>query len=247
MKTWLAITDLTRMQEGRVCIAGYDQHGKCIRPVLPPPGIMEQSLFDNDRLIVYPFSMVEYDLINPRIKPPHTEDYSYDPSTVRHVKSLGETDQREILDNSLSNNVEEIFEQSILTGPGYYVLDGQGPRSLGTVCPNRIIRVIYEQEPYKKFRYRLGFTDKKNITYWLTITDLSWRYYCDFQLRKGLPIQQVGPSLTGLCQSNEIYLRIGLARSWAKFPERCYLQVTGIYTFPDYLEGKLFSDFYLKE
>ena len=34
-----------------------------------------------------------------------------------------------------------------------------------------------------------------------------------------------------------------LARGWQKFPERCYLQITGVYTFPDYLEGKIFTDF----
>ncbi len=39
MKTQLVITDLTRMQRGKVCIAGYDATHQCIRPTLPPPGI----------------------------------------------------------------------------------------------------------------------------------------------------------------------------------------------------------------
>jgi len=38
VKKSLVITDVTRMQEGRVCVAGYDNDGNCIRPVLPPPG-----------------------------------------------------------------------------------------------------------------------------------------------------------------------------------------------------------------
>ncbi|MFU8772183.1 MAG: dual OB domain-containing protein [Anaerolineales bacterium] len=247
MRTRLAITDLTRMQAGRVCIAGYDQHGRCIRPVLPPPGIMEQSLFVNNNLIIYPFSMVEYDLVRPISKPPHTEDYSYDPTTVRYVKRLDEGERREILNKSLSKSVEEIFGQPIRTGPGHFVLDGQGSRSLGTIRPNRIIKAIYEQESGGSIRYRLGFEDDAKDIYWLSVADLTWRYYCDFQRRKGLPYQKIGNALTGLFLSNEVYIRIGLARSWAKYPERCYLQVTGIYSFPDYLEGKLFSDFYIKE
>jgi hypothetical protein len=40
-----------------------------------------------------------------------------------------------------------------------------------------------------------------------------------------------------------MFLRIGLARHWEKHPERCHLQITGIYTFPDYLNGRTFTDF----
>jgi hypothetical protein len=44
-------------------------------------------------------------------------------------------------------------------------------------------------------------------------------------------------------QETTTLLRIGLARLWEKFPDRCYLQITGIYTFPDYLRGRTFTDF----
>jgi hypothetical protein len=51
--------------------------------------------------------------------------------------------------------------------------------------------------------------------------------------------------LTRYLSSSEraVYLRIGLARGWEKYPDRCYLQVTGIYSFPDYLGGKTLCDF----
>ena len=39
MKKPIVITEVTRMQNEHVCIAGYDRHGQCLRPVLPPPGI----------------------------------------------------------------------------------------------------------------------------------------------------------------------------------------------------------------
>lgn len=41
---------------------------------------------------------------------------------------------------------------------------------------------------------------------------------------------------------DRIYIRLGLTRPWGD-PEVCWTQVTGIYTFPDYLEGKTFADF----
>ena len=49
-------------------------------------------------------------------------------------------------------------------------------------------------------------------------------------------------SVTEDLQKSEIILRIGLARNWQKYPDRCYLQVTGIYSFPDYLSGRIWSD-----
>lgn len=47
--------------------------------------------------------------------------------------------------------------------------------------------------------------------------------------------------------SSQVYLRIGLARGWKKYPDRCFLQITGVYTFPDYLDGKIFADFISKK
>lgn len=73
MKTLLAITDLTRMQHGCVCVAGYDKDGRCVRPVLPPPGILESSLFAGGKPIVFPFAVVEYDLLQPVVEPPYLQ------------------------------------------------------------------------------------------------------------------------------------------------------------------------------
>lgn len=56
MTTQLVITDLTRMQEGRVCVAGYDSNFTCIRPMLPPPGIHERSLRCDGRASIFPFA-----------------------------------------------------------------------------------------------------------------------------------------------------------------------------------------------
>jgi len=34
-----------------------------------------------------------------------------------------------------------------------------------------------------------------------------------------------------------------LARGWERYPDRCYVQITGVYSFPDYLSGRCFADF----
>jgi hypothetical protein len=43
-------------------------------------------------------------------------------------------------------------------------------------------------------------------------------------------------------QGRQVFLRVGLTRGWAKHPDRHYLQLTGVYSFPDYLQGRCFAD-----
>lgn len=231
------------MQEGRVCIAGYDQHGHCIRPVLPPPGIHESRLYSGQCPIIYPSAKVEFEFIEPTPQPPHTEDVRFDPAALQFVERQPEERWHKMLEATLSDSVSAIFEQPILTNPGHYVMDGCGPRSLGTIRTICILQVIYEPSVESKWQYRLRFVDQEQLTYRLTITDLAWRYYCDAQLSHGVEPSQVAHSLEQLLQNREVYLRVGLARGWAKYPGRCFLQITGVHTFPDYLEGRTFADF----
>ena len=243
MKRTLTVTDVTRMQEGRVCVAGYDESGNCIRPVLPPPGIHESSLYAHGRPIVFPFAVVEYELLHPDPRPPHTEDWRYEPSSVRFIKRLDERQQQELLARTLFPSISALFDVPILSDPGHYVLDGQGPRSLGTIRPQRVMRALYEQSAEGKWRYRLGFVDGSNASYWLTITDLTWRYYSDHLGSTGRTPGDISSHLTSILKSGDTYLRIGLARGWQQFPDRCYLQITGVYSFPGFLGDRTFADF----
>ncbi len=137
------------------------------------------------------------------------------------------------------------IEQPIQRGPGFYVMDGEGPRSVGTIQPRAIHQVFYEQGEDNAWNYRLGFFDQQDEYYRLKITDLTWNYYCAFQRTQDRAPAQIASDLTQLLKSKTVHLRIGLSRGWAKFPGRCFLQVNGVYTFPDYLRGKIFTDFTL--
>lgn len=243
MKKPIVITEVTRMQEGRVCIAGYDQHGQCVRPVLPPPGIHESTLCAGPRPIIFPSAKVEFEFTQSTPQPPHTEDIYYDPAAVRFIERQPEDRWRKMLEATLSDSVSAIFEQPIHSEHGYYIMDGQGLRSLGTIKPARITQVIHELSPEDKWQYRLRFEDGTGADYRLTITDLAWRYYCDHQRTQGEAPAHIAASLLHILQTSEVYLRVGLARGWDKFPGRCYIQLTGIHTFPDYLNGKTFADF----
>ncbi len=241
MKTQLVITDLTRMQRGKVCIAGYDATHQCIRPTLPPPGIAEDMLYKDGRPIIYPFSLVEMVLVEPDSQPPHTEDYRFDPGSIRHIRTV--ESRKTVLEWSLFENVAALFEQPVLTGPGYFVMDCQGPRSIGTIRPRNIINAIYEMGFEGAWDYRLHFIDRAGESYRLKITDLTWQYYCQSRRGPAMEPKMIADELTETLWASNVYLRIGLARGWKKFPDRCFLQITGVYTFPNYLVGKIFADF----
>src|SRR3989442_744774 len=237
MKTLIAITDLTRMNSGRVCIAGYDKERNCIRPVLPPPGIGEQSIIVAGRAIAYPFAVIECDLLQHTPNPPHTEDHEFDPASLRFVRRVEASKKQTVLQWSLRQTVTEIFEQPIQHDAGHYVLEGHGPRSLGTIRPHAIARVEYKEGIEGTWSYRILFKDAKDW-YNLKITDLTWHYYCDTLRSKGSEPDQIATELTALLKHQTVYLRIGLSRGWKKFPGRCFLQINAIHTVPDYLQGK---------
>ncbi|MBN1148535.1 MAG: hypothetical protein JXA78_14850 [Anaerolineales bacterium] len=241
MKTRMVVTDLTRMHGGRVCIAGYDGQRRAIRPVLPPPGIPESSLYLQDKPIIYPFALIELDLLQPISQPPHTEDQFYDIQSTRFVREVH--GREEVLDWSVFDSVSAIFEQPVHDDFGFYVMDCQGPRSLGTVRPSQITAAIYSPGEESAWDYRLIFQDNDGRNFKLKITDLTWQYYCNSLRGPERDPARIAAELTEKLKSCQLYLRIGLARGWKMFPERCYIQITGVYTFPDYLEGKTFADF----
>jgi hypothetical protein len=241
MKTRMVITDLTRMYGGRVCIAGYDAQRRAIRPVLPPPGIPETSLYLEEKPIIFPFALIELDLLKPIPQPPHTEDHIYDIQSIAFIRELHR--RKDVLEWSLFDSVSAIFKKPIHDDFGYYVMDCQGPRSLGTVRPCKILEAIYSSDEERTWDYRLVLIDNEGKRYRLKITDLTWQYYCNNLRGPDRDPAKIAAELTETLRSSQVYLRIGLARGWKKFPDRCYLQITGVYTFPDYLDSKTFADF----
>ena len=76
------------------------------------------------------------------------------------------------------------------------------------------------------------------------MTDLAFRHYLTHLVTvEGRSPEECAAELTATLQTTRVYVRIGLARRWERFPERCYLQITGVYSFPDYLGGRCFADF----
>ncbi|MCK4581279.1 MAG: hypothetical protein KAU10_08000, partial [Dehalococcoidia bacterium] len=141
--------------------------------------------------------------------------------------------------------LDSIFD-GFLQG-GAWVPPGAKTRSVGTLSPIAAARV--ELAEYGgKLKYRLTFEDSSGSSFTRPVSDLAFRELCYAEIRRHTrSCKDVAQELSGLLEgATRIYLRLGLARPWLnpKLGQAgCYLQVTGIHTFPDYLQGKSFADF----
>ena len=243
MKTWLAITDLTRMQGRRVCLAGYTADLTCVRPLFPrPKGLTEEWLQANRHGIIRPFAVVEFDLQQAAPDPPHTEDWIISP-VYRVRRVLAPDGQKSLLERIVDDSVESIFGAAIHYEVSHYVHAGEGSRSLGTVRPGEVVEVSYKPKAEGKWDYRMSFTDGAGETYRLAVTDLAFRYCLDhLRTCEGMTPRGVEDRLMSILADAQVFLRIGLARGWDRHPDRCHLQITGVHTFPDYLGGRCYAD-----
>lgn len=245
MKQDMLITDLTRMSPPWVCVGGYWHDRTAVRPkLLSGPGLKEDFLFQSGRPIIRPFAVVELDFLRHTPKPPHTEDWFIVPGhKVLKQPRLSEEQALAFLRQILDPDVTSIFGAEVHTEPGYYVKAGEGTRSLGTIQPQRVTSVQYTLKEGGKWDYRISFVDQSDTSYRLSVTDLGFRHYCDYRRQQGEKPQDIAVDLRQRLSQVTVFLRIGLARGWEKFPDRCYLQITGVHTFPDYLGGRCFADF----
>jgi len=236
MKKQLVITDLTRMRGDRVCIFGVDEDGNGMRPDIPPTGIREDYLLDkNGRRIITPFAVIEFDFIRPLSKPPHTEDWEISAHhKPRLIRNLSEEESRILLEKILDKSIKSIFDADIYNNQ--YINEGEGNRSLGTVRAKEVLSVRYSLKEDDKYDYRIKFSDDTEEIYDLPITDLAFREYCDSQRVQGHTTDVISAKLKRRLSESHVFIRVGLARPFARMYNRCYLQVSGIYAFPGYVE-----------
>jgi hypothetical protein len=243
MRTPVTITDLTRMQGDHICVAGYLRDGTCIRPQFQWKPLTEGWVWLKGSVVIRPFAEVELDLLQHTPHPPHSEDWLVSPTYYRLLRFLKPDKQLELLDKIHDPDVSSIFGAPINQENGWFIQAGQGTRSLGTVKV-KVERVVFAARQDGRWDYRIAFTDASGAQYRLAVTDLAFRCYLDHaRSQQAVPPQLSADRLAALLQEATMYLRIGLARGWEKYPDRCYLQVTAVYSYPDYLGGKCFADF----
>ena len=236
----LIVTDVTRMEGTRVCVGGYLEDGSAVRPVVGRSGPDEAWLQQTQRDPVVPFAVVNLRLSGrPQgIRAPHTEDRLTPRRGHRLQRVLTEQERIELLEHTCSSAVRDIFGSEIHAEAagawGRYVLSEQGTRSLGTVKPSEVEEVIYRRFADRgRWDYRLRFRDGAGEVYQLAVVDLAFRRQLDALRDSGLAPSAAAAAMRDGLRDQRVYLRVGLARGWDKHPDRCYLQLTGVYGFAE--------------
>lgn len=245
MRQVIVITDLTQMPAGdEVCVVGINEKGECIRPVCEG-GFKKKYLYVGKSVVVRPRARIEFDLTEANIEPPHVEDRTFNPSSIIDHGLCNDDAWDNILRNSSYVRVEDIYDGFLQDRN--WVKPGSGTRSIATLSQASIASVQLP-EWNGKLRYKLSFRDITGNLFDCPVSDLAFRELNYKQVkRNNRPRYDVSSELTVILKNvKHIYLRLGLARPFKKSAAdepRCYLQVTGVHTFPDYLGGKTFADF----
>jgi hypothetical protein len=237
------------MSGQRICIAGYFKDNTCVRPVDSYGRINIDWIKDSNEAIIHPFADVELNFENRTpCEKPHTEDWPVSMSHRVKVGTLNRNEQIRLLSKINDVRVDNIFKAPIHKSPtGRYVLKGDGDRSLGTICLPEIIDVICDTR-YDKLGYRLAFMDGAHTKYELKVTDLAFNYFMNYVYKNKIKdLRELSEFAKKKLMEADVYLRIGLTRGWdpdqTRPQNKCWLQITGVYSFPDYLEGGTFLNY----
>lgn len=218
--------------------------------MLPPPGVLRKHLYIRkyiifEKLAICPRAKIKFDFHQVPLKPPHIEDLGFDSNSISYQGFCDDAEWEAVLKASSFRSVQDIYDGCLQENR--WMEPGANTRSLGTVSQIQVTSVNLQEWSGER-RYRLCFTDQTGHQYDnVTVSDLAFRAFCDAELNRYSSPLSASQQITELLQSvNRLYLRLGLARPWLN-PNTgkvgCWMQVTGIYSFPDYLEGKSFADF----
>ena len=242
MRKLLAITDVTYMWSDVVCIAGLTQDFECIRPVADG-GVRLWSLYKSRKPVIFPGAKVWFDLSPTKIEPPHVEDRTFAPSSIEFKDKFEPQHWEKLLSLSSFQSVQDIFDGKLVDRR---VTPGAMTRSLGTVKEVKVSDLRADSR-YDRISWRLDFEDESGEVHTrFPVNDLAFRGLAQRLYDKGQSLAAVaGALLDRINHADRVYLRIGLARptTVGSYDKACWVQVTGIYTFPDYLKGRIWADF----
>jgi len=218
----IIITDLTRFNKlEKVCIAGINaKTGECIRPL---PYILYK---DCKKLNILPGSKLDGNFIKDNnVVKPHTEDRQR--KDLKYIGKSSSDEFQAILESNLSSNISDGFDY-IFLGEKAIPKEYAPSKSIITIKVNtNNIEIVKDGFKEGKIRLNLLDNDGKRFSF-LSITDLGFYNYAMEHFDDTNFPKIINDFIR---QQDDIYLRIGLGR---EYQEKYWLQVNGIYTFPNY-------------
>ncbi|WP_245673637.1 dual OB domain-containing protein [Endozoicomonas ascidiicola] len=221
------VTDLTRFSKpDKVCTAMIDTNtGECIRPM---PYFSSKVCKDHN---IQPGAIFTGNLsFQTNATYPHIEDASY--SGLKFQGPASSDEFKDVLIASCANSVSEGFDYEFSVRQKHIPVDADVHCSIVTIKVSSNQIQIHEDQ-YKSGKIKLTFTDESGHEfYYLPITD---RGFYDYAMGHQND-DQLDTVQDFIESQDEIYLRIGLSRAYNPDGVRngYWLQVNGIYTFPNY-------------
>lgn len=229
-RTRIIITDLTRFKEGskNVCTAGVTEDGTLIRPY--PPYLLAS---DCERLDIHPGAILEGEFTISNAPPPHVEDATWE--NLNYVERCSGDEFRSALRTGLFKTIAEGFEYALAQGEKCIPVAVKPPRSIITIklSPQSFSIV---GDGYNPKKVRANFWDPEGNQFsFLSITD---RGFVDQASKIQGDSSAIAKMNFHVQSQEELYLRIGLSRAHRAPDGRhgYWIQVNGIYTFPDYMD-----------
>ncbi len=230
MRRSIVVTDLTRFSNPEiVCMAGTDcRDGQCVRPMpyLTTAKCRELRLAPGIILAGDFFPALD-------AKGPHQEDYWY--QGLRAEGQCTTAEFRTALRRGLFESVEKGFEIELVYRQKHIPLGHPVKRSIITisVAPARLAVVGDSGMPEK---VKLHFVDQSGRNFSaISITDLGFHTQASEHHARNALME-----LNRQIQSQrEVLLRVGLSRDYSAPDGRrgYWLQVNGVYAFPDFPTG----------
>ena len=225
----IIVTDLTRFSnDDIVCIAGIDKKStQCIRPL---PYI---NMAACKKLKILPGAILEGKFTKPKsIEMPHTEDMHYEGLSFKGPCTSDEFES--VLKATTYSSVNEGFDGIVPAGIKVIPHDAPPSRSIITLRlkPNQI-EIVRNAFDSKSLRLHINDNDGRKY-YYLSITDLGFH---NLAVLKYKDLKYTDKLNKFISNQKKVYLRIGLGRRH-KAPDGrdgFWIQVNGIYTFPEFL------------
>lgn len=220
----ILVDHLTRMAPGYICVAGLDDEGHHIRPVIPGQRLPVSLLSKHGG----PFALgatVELGATRAVGAIPQVEDHLFDPERCEQVTPPDPGRLWEGLSANAELRLLDIFGDDIRKeGPGAVVPVGAGRCSLGTLDPGYRPRI---QIVNGKLRCKLADSEFELD---LSVTDL--RFYTETETAWDIDEKSVQVVQRALEAGRPVLLSVGLGRPWPRSNPMHWLQVNGIHLQP---------------
>lgn len=219
----ILINHLTRMREGRICVAGVDPTGRHVRPVTSSTHRLTRVLLTERGGPFEIGAVLDIGKVAAVPRAPAIEDHRFSVTNTRRVRRLDGDEYFHLLDRVAEDDLEAIFGPDLKRRKETFAVDrGEGSASLGVLRVKH--KVDLTTERYGRLRLKLS---EGKTTTCLPVTDIRFVEEDHETIRKDV-VEEVRWRLKS---GVDVILMMGLTRPFQvkeDAEERHWLQVNGI-------------------